>query len=369
MSSQIHLVPANGRETCGNDSYRAAPQPALANDDDETIWKVPIAALLPADSPRLDGVDSSHMLALAQSEAALPPILVRRESMRVIDGMHRLRAAERNHHQSIEVQFFDGSPDEAFILAVQANVLHGLPLTLADREAAATRIIAAYPEFSDGSIADIAGLAARTIAAIRKRTAADSSQVTARIGRDGRVRPLSSAEGRRTASNLIAKYPDASLRQIARMTGLSPTTVRDVRERMSRGDDPVPNGQRIRDGGQRQPPCPCDTRHTGKEPGQQAERDRESLINSLIRDPSLRFSEPGKNLLRWLIEHTRTPLDAEVILDGVPPHCGYIVAEIARGCADDWLQLAAQLEQRLRSMDSAELRMRRPRPLPVRLTA
>ena len=42
--------------------------------------------------------------------------------MRVIDGMHRLRAAILNGRSSIEVEFFDGSDEEAFIRAVEQNV-------------------------------------------------------------------------------------------------------------------------------------------------------------------------------------------------------------------------------------------------------
>jgi hypothetical protein len=349
LSSQPHLVAAPDSETHENDPQWASPQ-CIATGNAVTCV-VPVTSLLPADSPRLDGVDAAHALALAKSEMALPPILVHRESMRVIDGMHRLRAAMLSNQQSIQVQFFDGNPTQAFIAAVQANILHGLPLTLADREAAAIRIIAAFPERSDGLIAAITGLAARTVAAIRQRTTANFSHVTARIGRDGRVRPLSSAEGRQAASHAIAKHPDASLRQIARMTGISPTTVRDVRERLHRGEDPVPTGQRSRHG-KRERPSPADeTEHNCTGAGQLAGRDRAALLESLRRDPSLRFTESGRSLLRLLIEHTRVPPDAGAVLDRVPPHCAYIVAEIARGCADEWLKFAVQLEQRLHSME------------------
>jgi hypothetical protein len=30
----------------------------------------------------------------------------------------------------------------------------------------------------------------------------------------------------------------------------------------------------------------------------------------------------------------------------VPPHCTYIIASLARTCADEWRQLAEDLEQR-----------------------
>jgi hypothetical protein len=58
---------------------------------------------------------------------SLPPLLVDRRSMRVIDGMHRLMAALLKKRETIDVEFFDGSYADAFLLAVEANVAHGLP--------------------------------------------------------------------------------------------------------------------------------------------------------------------------------------------------------------------------------------------------
>jgi hypothetical protein len=349
LSSQARPTPCARWETRDDGSRQLPAQVTPA--DGGTVHTVPVADLRPAKSPRLHGVDTGHTQLLAESEAVLPPILVHRESMRVIDGMHRLCVAVLRNQPTIEVRFFDGDADEAFVAAVQANIRHGMPLTLADREAAAARIIVAFPERSDSWIAAITGLAARTVRGIRQRAEASIPEVTARVGRDGRVRPLNSADARRAASEAIAQDPDASLRHIARLTGISPATVRDVRERMRRGEDPVPAGQRGRSSRPERPPP-----NGGPEPGTTAPapttgRDHASLLGSLSRDPSLRFTEFGRNLLRWLYERTRGPRDAGDLLDRVPPHCAYLVAEVARGCADEWLEFAAQLERRLRSMD------------------
>src|SRR5262245_43617336 len=70
---------------------------------------VPLRQLLPADSPRLVGEDAKHIRVLAESEAVLPPILVHRATMRVVDGMHRVGAARLRGREAIEVRFFDGS--------------------------------------------------------------------------------------------------------------------------------------------------------------------------------------------------------------------------------------------------------------------
>jgi hypothetical protein len=53
------------------------------------VVTVPILSIRPGESPRLDGEDQSHIVRLAETEGPLPPILVDRRTMRVIDGMHR----------------------------------------------------------------------------------------------------------------------------------------------------------------------------------------------------------------------------------------------------------------------------------------
>lgn len=133
---------------------------------------VPVSILLlkPAESPRLGEENEAHIAWLAETEAPIPPILVDRRTMRVIDGMHRLRAARLKGQEVIDVEFFDGSAADVFLRAVEANVRHGLPLSQADRRAATARIIASHPHLSDRAIAESAGLAARTVAGIRRRS-------------------------------------------------------------------------------------------------------------------------------------------------------------------------------------------------------
>jgi hypothetical protein len=306
------------------------------------IQKVPIRLLQPADSPRLTGEDTEHIRVLAESDASFPPILVHRSTMRVIDGMHRLAATRRRGHESIDVEYFDGSDEAAFVLAVQANVVHGRPLTFADREAAATRIIGSHPHWSDRAISAVTGLGAKTVAAIRRRTGLVDAAPAARVGLDGRTRPLNGAEGRRIASGLIQQRPDVSLRAIARAAGISPTTARDVRERLRRGDDPVPagtrklNGRRTADG----------AGANGQPPSAHSPA---SVLQNLKVDPTLRFTESGRSLLRWLFRHSVGQEEWAQAAMAVPPHCSYLVAALARTWATEWTEFAARLEQRARS--------------------
>jgi ParB-like chromosome segregation protein Spo0J len=307
---------------------------------------IPISSLLASDSPRLAGEDAMHIQMLAQSEMPLPPILVHRDTMRVIDGMHRFRVALMKGQDTIEVQFFDGSKDEAFVRAVRSNTEHGLPLTLADRRAAATRIIASHPHWSDRRIAVTTGLASATVASIRSTSSSGDGERAVRIGKDGRARPLGYADGRRLAAAAITQHPEASLREIAKLARISPATVRDVRERLRRGEDPVPPRQSAvsrrasASGGGLRPGA-----HQGHVP-RAAAKDRAALLQSLRQDPSLRLSEAGRDLLRWLDVLARCLGPWQKLVDSAPPHCAYLLAELAHSYAGEWLDIASRLEQR-----------------------
>ncbi|MFC8846780.1 MULTISPECIES: transcriptional regulator protein [unclassified Micromonospora] len=321
--------------------------------------------LAASDSPRVAGENPDYVNLLVESETRFPPILVHRATMRVVDGMHRLRAAVVRGDTHIDVQFFDGDEREAFVLAVELNNAHGLPLSLADRTTAACRIIASHPHWSDRVIAATTGLAAKTVSAIRRRATDASTRLHTRIGRDGRVRPLDSAEGRRRASDLIAKQPDASLRTIARAAGISPTTVRDVRQRMSRGDDPVP------------PPRQRGPRRAAGNvtlselvtPGVGQPRDRKALSASLCNDPSLRFTEKGRLLLRILAALNITSEQWGELIDTIPPHSMLLVHGAAAACAEAWQEFAEHVERRLRATEQPELPIRIPPELPSRTPA
>jgi ParB-like chromosome segregation protein Spo0J len=294
------------------------------------IRTVRLDELAPADSPRSDGEDEAHIRLLATADARLPPILVHRGTMRVIDGMHRLRAARLRGDETIEVRYYEGCAELAFVLGVRANVTHGLPLSLADRETAAARILALYPQWSDRAIAEASGLAAKTVKGIRRCTTGDHPQLHSRIGRDGRARPLDSERGRRLAGEVLAARPGASLREVARIAGVSPSTVRDVQQRMRRGEDPVPPKRRAH--------VPSRRRTTT--------RDQTAALRALMQDPSLRLSVKGRDLLRWLRVIAVERREWHQVVDTLPGHCMETVAEVARGCAQELQKLADELERR-----------------------
>lgn len=308
--------------------------------DEFPVVTVAIDGLKLDGSPRLGGEDAEHARALAGIRTPLPPITVRRQTMQVIDGRHRIQAARLNGRRTIEARLVDCDDATAFALAVRENIAHGLPLSLADRRAAAASMIAAHPHWSDRVIAEYTGLSDKTVSGLRIAGGAAARPVS-RIGRDGRVRPLNSAAMRRKAADLLRADPGAGLRSVAKSTGLSLATVRDVRIRIDTGQDPVP--ARYSDGQYpaNPPPVIGPRRPVRTEPV-----DRKSLLAKLMRDPSLKFTEPGRMLLRWLDRYSVDPAHADAIATRIPAHWALPVAGLARHCAAVWNTVAEELEQR-----------------------
>lgn len=307
---------------------------------------VPIADLVEGDFPRLGGINDAHIGILAEVEAPLPPICVHYGTMRIIDGVHRVRAARLKGRDVIEAWFFRGSLDDAFCLAVRENMAHGLPLTTADRQAAAARILRTRPEVSDRAIALVTGIAARTVAGVRRRMG-ETTAMPARVGRDGRVRPLNATEGRRRAGEVVLARPDASLREIARESGVSVGTARDVRSRVRAGESPVPSTSRIEhkdapmaESKATRKPQPVMTGQLSMRP---PEVDLDILLDGLRRDPSLRYTDSGRAFLRWLMPQIRMVAQWRDATSAVPPHCSVVVARVASECARMWSEVADQL--------------------------
>lgn len=294
-------------------------------------------------SPRMQAVNLEHVRTLAEVEGDLPPIIVSRATMQVIDGRHRLAAAVMNGRRTITARFYEGSEADAFLLAVSTNVRHGLPLTLAERRAAAERIVRSHPNMSDRGIARAAGLAAKTVASIRASVLDGANMPPTRVGQDGRVRPLTTVEGRRAAFVLISSRPQASLREVARASGISVGTVRDVRKRMRAGQDPVPPGLReSEDDAASRTERPAAVPQDEPAPALIAR----SIVQRLRRDPTLRYTDAGRRLLRWLGFRSLEEEECRRMLEDVSPHCAPLISEFARQTAAVWVEVADELERR-----------------------
>jgi hypothetical protein len=238
---------------------------------------------------------------------------------------------------------------------VKANVTHGLPLSHSDRVAAASRILASHPRWSDRSVAAATGLSDKTVSRLRARSTPEAAEPGTRLGRDGRVRPVDSRSRRQHAAAIISRRPSAGLREVARATGLSAATVRDVRQRLERGEDPVPGKYQPGTLALDAPPAtaePADEAGTAPASSRVRVRpaprpmDRDTLLEQLRQDPSLRFSEAGRLAVRWLDRHVVDIGSLAELERGPPDHWAPVVAGLARRCATDWTRLAERLELR-----------------------
>jgi hypothetical protein len=316
----------------------------------ESLPTVPvfISSLILIDSPRRNGIEYEHCRTLVASGEDLPPILVHGRSMHVIDGLHRVRAAVMRGQQKIYARIFDGTAEDAFVLAVRLNLAHGLPLSRADRTAAAARIIQSHPQWSNRMIAAATALSAGTIAGLRQRSTAQDGQSVNRVGKDGRVRPVNGSSGRLRAWELLQDNPTVSIREIAQQAGVSPSTAHDVRKRLRAGEDPVPASQRaaLTAAGQvpdtAQPPVLAALARTL--PSRRA--DPAALVAQLSKDPTFRYSSTGRHVIQWLDGCRRGIDECAEVVGSVPAHSIDSVVKIAQEYAMAWAEFATKLERR-----------------------
>ena len=313
------------------------------------------------------------MLAEVASFGELPPILVQRNSLRVIDGTHRLEAAKARGEKFIRARVINCTDNDAFILAVKANTLHGLPLSRADRVSSARRILDWHPDWSDRAIGIATGLSAKTVAGIRRESADEIQQFTKRLGRDGKRRPVTALEGRKRAAEYIAARPDASLREVARETDVSLGTVQDVRARMRRGLDPVTTGggdrrltaaegpgiRSVPTGEPARQPTPGPVEPSaartallpsriGTQHGRRAAQPPTwpQIAPKLAGDPSLRYTEGGRAFMRWMTTHMMNTGQWREFADSIPPHWLDDISSVAEQASEEWRDFAEYLRSR-----------------------
>lgn len=77
--------------------------------------------------------------------------------------------------------------------------------------------------------------------------------------------------------------------------------------------------------------------------------DPSSVLDKLLRDPSLRHKEEGRNLLRLLQQNAVGMRQRSELTAAVPPHCGALVVNLARQYAETWLEFAQKLDEQMQS--------------------
>lgn len=349
--------------------------------------EVPVSALSPGPHLRQSGTNSAHVQLLfdAATSSELPPILVQEDGWRVIDGAHRLEAARLRGDHTIKARFLDCTDSEALVLAMKANTSHGLPLAKADRLGGAKQVLTDHPDWSDRAIAGITGLSAKTIASLRGRPSGEPDPAIKRIGRDGRQRPVTAGEGRRRAAEYISAHPNAPLRQVARETDVSLGTVHDVSTRLRRGVSPERNGHRpparlaVHPASRTTPaPAITGTASTGTAitglastgtaaapstgngtiaPGTAPTPLRRKnytdppptwagIAAKVANDPAVRYTDGGRDFLRWMALHATDPERWRDFSSTIPPHWHSVLAPIADSISKEWSQFADRLNAR-----------------------
>ena len=112
-----------------------------------------------------------------------------------------------------------------------------------------------------------------------------------------------------------------------------------VRKRLERGADPVPPARRSL----REAQKPRARRFESDQAA--AEHNLIDMLQGLKSDPTLRFTESGRAILRWTLARTVLPGEWSEHFNNVPTHCAYVLASVARQCANQWLQIADNLDQ------------------------
>lgn len=346
---------------------------------------IPVRSLAPACYLRQAGTDAAHikLLADAASSAKLPPILVQKRTLRIIDGMHRVEVARLRGEANISARVVDCTDEEALILAVKANALHGLPLSRADRISGAKRILINHSDWSDRALAGVTGLSAKTIASLRNSSSDKVHLNLKRIGRDGKRRPVVAGEGRRRAAEYINAHPDAPIREVARVADVSVGTVYDVREKIRRdamhaaepeaqaAGSPV-DGAVVKLGSPApaslaSSPAPgsmgqCSPEQRRSEVGRPGpdtigELTWPAISAKLAGDPTLRYTDGGRAFLRWMAMHSMQGDEWREFIDAIPPRWLKEVGQVAASMKEEWQEFSQQLRalSRARFADDRQL--------------
>lgn len=317
----------------------ATPEPPRASN---ALVEIAITDLRVGPSMRERGIDPAHVAALAEVVESWPPIVVNRSDRCVVDGQHRVAAAKQLGLRHLCAVWFDGSADDSYVEFVRCNMSHGLPLTLAERRAAARRIVRSRPDLSDRGIAQVCGLSPRTISRLREEAGADaatsngSRHAKGRIGRDGRVRPIDPAGTRARIAEEIARRPDASLRAIAGTVGASPETVRSVRNEM-RTAVPLASQEGCGDGESEATVLGLLTRSR-----------KAAMALAWGDDRALTDRENGQQFVDWFGTTSVEQGDLWRYVESVPLSRVYEIADESRRRAEFWTRFALAVEGRVR---------------------
>ncbi len=321
-------------------------------DDRGPIAEIPLGRLRPGEGVRSGGLDEGHVAVLMETCEEWPPIVIWGKDCTVLDGAHRVRAAQRLGLATIAAVRFLGTHEEAFVESVRRNIDHGLPLTVADRRRAALRVMARHGEWSDRRIGSLCGLSGKTVARLRRDELTSGEGVVIgldrRVGRDGKARPVRAVEIRNRIRKALEEHPGGSLRFIGAMVGASPETVRTVRARLAE-EDRKAGGAAPLAGGDRTSPAtvtPLPSAVSGPLSPPFPE-DEDASLNDWTSDLALLGHEGGSDFARWFAD-SHIGEEWQRYVRNIPLGRVYEVVDEARRRASAWTAFARILESRAR---------------------
>lgn len=138
----------------------------------------------------LRGLDDRHVTRLAECWP-LDPILVA-EDMTLLDGLHRMAAGRHLGVHQLAARVLAGDRPALLAVAFAANCAPYFPLTARQRAEAGRRLLEGEPELSDRTIARILGISPTTVGRLRRTVVADGGIAPdRRIGMDGKAYTVS----------------------------------------------------------------------------------------------------------------------------------------------------------------------------------
>jgi len=124
---------------------------------------------------RVDGIDPNRATDYASAMLAgdqFPPVVIfyDRGADRALlaDGFHRYQAAVRAGHYTIQAEVYAGTQDDAMEYAATCNARHGMPMSNADKRAAAGRLLTLHPDWSSREIGKRVGCSHTFVDKVRK---------------------------------------------------------------------------------------------------------------------------------------------------------------------------------------------------------
>lgn len=266
--------------------------------------------------------EPSFVSQLITTDSWRVPVVVRRVDRSIVDGRARVSAAARLGRSHVEVEWFDGSADDARLEFVRRNAAGRDRLTIDERVRAVETVLAIRSDWSDRRIGEVCGTSPKSVARARRRVVLNGSGTDRRIGRDGRTRPVDANATRAQIADAVRARPAASLREIAGALGVSPETVRKVRltvyDERHRIDEPLPQRLVLL-----RPPTMTPWRD----------------------DRACASRDGGAQFVSWFDETNPVLHPAETAAQ-VPISRVYEIADEARRRADWWTAFARELERR-----------------------